>query len=89
MNRLTRRTVTSVLSDRTQPTTLHYLGSTKMYSMHEAFARERMHDAKRRARESRVAHDVAAHRRWHRVSVRARAAEARYARRVNRAAHAA
>ena len=56
--------------------------SIEMYTMHEALARDRMRDEQRRSREARLAKEVAAHRRWHRVSVRAHAAEKRHARRV-------
>ena len=53
-----------------------------MYSMHEALARDRMRDHQRRSRQSELARELAAERRWHRVSQRARAAEARHHRRV-------
>jgi hypothetical protein len=61
-----------------------YLRSTKMYSMHEALARDRMRESEQRSREGRLARELAAERRWHRVSVHARAAQARHARRVSR-----
>ncbi len=57
--------------------------SPKMYTMYEALARDRMRDEERRSRETRLAKELAAQRRWHRASVRARAAEARHARRVS------
>jgi hypothetical protein len=56
-----------------------------MHSMHEALARDRMREQERRSREARVARALAAERRWHRVSVHARAAESRYAQRARRA----
>jgi hypothetical protein len=55
-----------------------------MYSMHEALARDRMRESEQRSREGRLARELAAERRWHRVSVHARAAQARHARRVSR-----
>jgi hypothetical protein len=61
-----------------EQTIFSYQGSIKMYSMHEALARDRMRDQERRSRE------LAAERRWHRVSLHARAAQARHARRVSR-----
>ena len=61
-----------------------HLRSTKMYSMHEALARDRMRESEQRSREGRLARELAAERRWHRVSVHARAAQARHARRVSR-----
>ncbi len=54
-----------------------------MYTMYEALAHDRMRDEQRRSREARLARELAAQRRWHRVSLRARAAEARHARRVS------
>jgi hypothetical protein len=54
-----------------------------MHSMYEALARDRMREHEQRAREARLARELAAERRWHRVSVRARAAQARHARRVS------
>jgi hypothetical protein len=56
-----------------------------MYSMHEALARDRMRERENRSSEARLARELAAARRWHRVSVHARAAEARHARRARRA----
>jgi hypothetical protein len=64
--------------------TFNYLRSTKMYSMHEALARDRMRESEQRSREGRLARELAAERRWHRVSVHAKAAQARHARRVSR-----
>ena len=75
-------------ADTGRPSTEHlsltYLRSTKMYSMHEALARDRMRESEQRSREGRLARELAAERRWHRVSVHARAAQARHARRVSR-----
>jgi len=65
-------------------TSFSYLRSTKMHSMHEALARDRMRESEQRSREGRLARELAAERRWHRVSVHARAAQARHARRVSR-----
>jgi hypothetical protein len=45
-----------------------------MYIMHEALARERMRAMERDAQQLRVARELAAARRWHRVVVRAHAA---------------
>jgi hypothetical protein len=67
-----------------EQTIFSYQGSIKMYSMHEALARDRMRDQERRSREARLARELAAERRWHRVSLHARAAQARHARRVSR-----
>jgi hypothetical protein len=57
-------------------------GSLPMYSMHEALARDRMREAEQRSAEARLMRTLSAHRRWHRVAVRARAAEERLARRA-------
>jgi len=86
MNLLTRRGVTAPRRGITDQTNLHYLGSTTMYSMHEALARDRMREHEQRSRQARLARELAAERRWHRVSLHARAAQARHARRVSRAA---
>lgn len=59
--------------------------SNTMYSLHEALARDRMREHEQRSRDARVARELAAERRWHRVSLHARAAEARHARRASRA----
>jgi hypothetical protein len=56
-----------------------------MYSMHEALARDRMREQERRSREGRLARELAAERRWHRVSLHARAAATRHAHRARRA----
>ncbi|HZC52690.1 MAG TPA: hypothetical protein VE441_09355 [Mycobacterium sp.] len=53
--------------------------------MHEALARDRMREQEHRSRQARLARELAAERRWHRVSLHARAAQARHARRVSRA----
>jgi hypothetical protein len=66
-------------------TNFHVLRSIKMYSMHEALARDRMREHESRSRQARLARELAAARRWHRVSLHARAAEARHAGRVRRA----
>jgi hypothetical protein len=64
--------------------TFHHVGSTKMYSMHEALARDRMREQEQRSREHRLVRNLAAQRRWHRVSLHAQAAEQRHARRAQR-----
>ena len=56
-----------------------------MYVMHEALARDRMRESQQRSREMRLARELAAQRRWHRVSRYARAAESRHAERVHEA----
>lgn len=48
-----------------------------MYTMHEALARERMRDRLREAQQMRVARDLAAVRRLHRLELRAHAADRR------------
>jgi len=69
----------------TEHLSLTYLRSTKMYSMHEALARDRMREQEQRSRQARLVRSLAAQRRWHRVSLRARAAEQRYALMASRA----
>ena len=59
----------------------------EMHTMHESLARERMRSAQRHARQERLARELAATRRWHRVALRARAAENRHARRVSELTH--
>jgi hypothetical protein len=85
MSRLVRKTATPTGAGRIKPTNFHFLGSQKMYSMHEALARDRMREQEHRSRQARLARELAAERRWHRVSLHARAAQARHARRVSRA----
>lgn len=85
MTTLTRRTAVAGSRGRSNPTNFHHLGSIKMYSMHEALARDRMREHEQRSRRARVARELAAERRWHRVSLRARAAESRHANRASRA----
>jgi len=82
MSALTRR---SGAGRRSNLTEFHDLGSPKMMSMHEALARDRMREHQRRSREVRLARELAAERLWHRVSLHARAAEARHARRARQA----
>jgi hypothetical protein len=65
-------------------TNFHVLRSITMYSMHEALARDRMREHESRSRQARLARELAAARRWHRVSLHARAAEARHANRARR-----
>jgi hypothetical protein len=52
-------------------------GSLKMYSMHEALARERMSELHRQARERRVASEARAARRRRRLERMARSAHRR------------
>ncbi|MBE7187975.1 hypothetical protein [Jatrophihabitans endophyticus] len=56
-----------------------------MLSHHEYLVRERTTEAQRHAREARVARELSARRRWHRVAQYAQAAETRHARRLHRA----
>jgi len=63
--------------------TLIYTRSIEMYTMHEALARERMRTSHRDAQQRRVAREMAAARRWHRLGLRAHAA-GRQARAVQR-----
>ena len=86
MSTLTRKTVTAPSRVRSNYTNFHHLGSTKMLSMHEALARDRMRENLWRSRRARLAGELAAERRWHRVSLHARAAEVRHARRARSAA---
>jgi hypothetical protein len=53
-------------------------GSTKMISMNEALARERMQESRRRAEHSRIANKMAAARRWRRLERIARSAHQRH-----------
>ncbi len=55
-----------------------------MYTMHEALARDRMREQQQRSHDAQLARELAAQRRWHRVSLRAHAAQERHARRVQR-----
>jgi len=86
MTTLTRKAVAPKQVGRRTPTNFRQLGSTKMYSMHEALARDRMRENEQRSRQSRVARELAAERRWHRVSTHSRAAQERHLRRLARAA---
>jgi hypothetical protein len=54
-----------------------------MFSMNEALARDRMRDHHRRSRQAALVRELAAQRHWHRVSMRARAAEQRHAQRLD------
>lgn len=51
--------------------------STEMYTLHEALAREHLRGLEREARQMRVARELAAARRWHRLEHRARTAQRR------------
>jgi hypothetical protein len=66
----------------------NFVGSTEMYSMNETLARDRMRERERRSHDARLARELAAHRRWHRVSVHARAAAERHDQRARRVARA-
>jgi hypothetical protein len=48
--------------------------SITMYAMNEALARDRMREAHKRASRARLARQVSAERRYHRVSLRAKRA---------------
>jgi hypothetical protein len=54
-------------------------GSTKMISMHEALARERISASRHDARMARIASEMAAARRWRRLERVARSAHRRHA----------
>ena len=54
-----------------------------MYALHEALARERMRDEERRSRQATLARELAAARRWSRLSRFARAVERRHARKAD------
>ena len=81
---LTRDRTTPAPARSRTTSNLHFLRSIKMYSMHEALARDRMREHESRSRQARLARELAAARRWHRVSLHARAAEARHANRARR-----
>jgi hypothetical protein len=69
--------------NETAPTTGNqHIRSIDMYTMHEALARDRMRDQQQRSHDAQLARELAAQRRWHRVSLRASAAHKRHARRV-------
>jgi hypothetical protein len=75
-------------TDLPVPATKHHIrhdfqGSPKMHSMYEALARDRMRDSEQRSAAARLSRSLAAQRRWHRVSLRAQAAEKRHAQRVS------
>ncbi|MDT4894037.1 MAG: hypothetical protein QOE97_3072 [Pseudonocardiales bacterium] len=53
-----------------------------MYTLHEALAREHMRSLDREAHQRRVARELAAARRWHRVAVLAERAQRRHAHRA-------
>jgi hypothetical protein len=56
-----------------------------MQLSNEARARERKQELERQSRQAQLVRELAAQRRWHRVSRYAQAAESRHARRANRA----
>lgn len=56
-----------------------------MFTLTEALTRERVREVQRDIQQARLASEVAATRRWHRVSLRARAAEQRHARQLDHA----
>jgi hypothetical protein len=53
------------------------IGSKEMYTLHEALARERMRVSDVEMQQLRVARELAAARRWHRLAEHARAAQRR------------
>lgn len=55
-------------------TTATITRSTEMYTIHEALARERIRAMQRDGQQRRVAKELAASRRWHRVELMASAA---------------
>jgi hypothetical protein len=57
--------------------------STKMYTLYEALARDRMRATDELARQRRIARELAAARRWHRLEQRARSARHRHAMRAH------
>jgi hypothetical protein len=61
-------------------------GSTKMMSMHEALARERMEESRRTASMARIANQMASARRWRRLERIARSVHQRHARSAAQAA---
>ncbi|HEX3334847.1 MAG TPA: hypothetical protein VHS54_00200 [Jatrophihabitans sp.] len=78
------RRVDQVTPAMNQTTNFNHSRSIKMYALQEALARDRMREKEQRSREARLARALAAENRWHRVSLHARAAQARHARRVSR-----
>ncbi|MDT4934042.1 MAG: hypothetical protein QOK11_1934 [Pseudonocardiales bacterium] len=82
------------MSRRVEPSRQHALrqttllrqtdqGSIEMNTMHEALARERMRVDEREAQQHRVAKELAAARRWHRLEQRVRAVQRRHAQRAS------
>lgn len=63
------------------------VGSTEMYTMHEALAREHMRQREREARQHRLVSELTRARRWHYLERRAHAAHRRHANRAARVAH--
>jgi hypothetical protein len=53
-----------------------------MYTLHEALAREHMRSLDREAQQRRIARELAAARRWHRVATRAERVHRRHAHRA-------
>jgi len=52
-------------------------GSSKMYTMYEALARDRMRETRDEAHQRRAAHELSAVRRWQRLNRKAQAAQRR------------
>jgi hypothetical protein len=74
----------------TAPTSFHHdFRSIDMITMNEAFARERMREARQTAEQSRIVRQASSARRWRRRERMARIAHARYTRSVESAASAA
>lgn len=63
--------------------------SIEMYALNEALAREHLRELSSRRRRARAASELAAANRWHRVELRAVAAQRRHALRAERAASSA
>jgi hypothetical protein len=73
MTLLTRRSKSDPAPGRNREVlSFHHLGSIKMYSMHEALARDRMREHERQSRQVRLMREMSAERRRHRVSLQSR-----------------
>lgn len=81
------RTTVAVTRTQKYATTqsTHQPRSIEMHTMHEALARDRMREREQRSREARLAKELLAQRRWHRIAHYARTAEKRHAMRVSQA----
>jgi hypothetical protein len=63
-----------------------FIRSTAMYTMNEAFARERLHEVRERAEQHRLHQHAAAARRWSRLERLAHSASVRHERQARAAA---